>query len=86
MANPDLGEEHVEEIRKKNESAIDAEGWLHSGDKVTSSHSGHINLPCHERRLSNRDVSDNGARKRENYPIRDSILTFAVLSVLYRAQ
>lgn len=33
MANPDLGEEHVAEITKKNEDAIDEEGWLHSGDK-----------------------------------------------------
>eukprot|EP00755_Sulcionema_specki_P030041 Sspe_Gene.1954::Locus_660_Transcript_1_1_Confidence_1.000_Length_2482::g.1954::m.1954/K15013/ACSBG; long-chain-fatty-acid--CoA ligase ACSBG len=35
MANPDLGEEHVEEIRKKNMEAIDSQGWLHSGDKGT---------------------------------------------------
>jgi len=33
MANPDLGEEHVAEITKKNAEAIDDEGWLHSGDK-----------------------------------------------------
>lgn len=33
MANPDLGEEHVAEITKKNNAAIDAQGWLHSGDK-----------------------------------------------------
>mmetsp|Transcript_9462 Transcript_9462/g.28635 ORF Transcript_9462/g.28635 Transcript_9462/m.28635 type:complete len:597 (+) Transcript_9462:43-1833(+) len=34
LANPDLGQEHVETILKKNQGAIDAEGWLHSGDKV----------------------------------------------------
>ena len=33
MANPDLGPEHVAEIKKKTSDAIDAEGWLHSGDK-----------------------------------------------------
>jgi long-chain-fatty-acid--CoA ligase ACSBG len=33
MANPDLGEEHVALIQKKNREAIDDEGWLHSGDK-----------------------------------------------------
>jgi long-chain-fatty-acid--CoA ligase ACSBG len=33
MANPNLGEEHVAEINKKNSDAIDDEGWLHSGDK-----------------------------------------------------
>merc|ERR1711939_876521 len=33
MANPDLGEEHMQEITRKLNSAIDDEGWLHSGDK-----------------------------------------------------
>mmetsp|Transcript_36903 Transcript_36903/g.68090 ORF Transcript_36903/g.68090 Transcript_36903/m.68090 type:complete len:730 (-) Transcript_36903:127-2316(-) len=33
MANPAFGTEHVEEITKKNASAIDKDGWLHSGDK-----------------------------------------------------
>jgi len=32
LANPDMGEAHVAEIREKNAQAIDAEGWLHSGD------------------------------------------------------
>lgn len=32
LANPDLGEEHVAEITKKTEDAIDENGWLHSGD------------------------------------------------------
>jgi len=33
LANPLLGEEHVAEIKKKNEEALDAHGFLHSGDK-----------------------------------------------------
>jgi long-chain-fatty-acid--CoA ligase ACSBG len=33
MANPEMGNEHVAEIINKNKSAIDADGWLHSGDK-----------------------------------------------------
>eukprot|EP00397_Hematodinium_sp_SG-2012_P003901 GEMP01003911.1.p1 GENE.GEMP01003911.1~~GEMP01003911.1.p1 ORF type:complete len:771 (+),score=134.67 GEMP01003911.1:151-2463(+) len=32
MANPKFGKEHVEDVRKNNEEAIDDEGWLHSGD------------------------------------------------------
>merc|ERR1719191_1884312 len=33
LANPDLGPAHVAEIQKKTAETIDAEGWLHSGDK-----------------------------------------------------
>merc|ERR1719379_3144828 len=33
LANPDLGKEHVEDIKKKNAETIDEQGWLHSGDK-----------------------------------------------------
>ena len=33
MGNPDLGAAHMKEIEGKNRSAIDDDGWLHSGDK-----------------------------------------------------
>ncbi|GBG28556.1 Long-chain-fatty-acid--CoA ligase ACSBG2, partial [Hondaea fermentalgiana] len=33
LANPKLGDAHVEEIRKKNAETIDSDGFLHSGDK-----------------------------------------------------
>lgn len=33
MANPDLGSAHEATIKKKNDGAIDNQGWLHSGDK-----------------------------------------------------
>ena len=33
MAQPDFGEAHFKEIEKKTKDAIDAGGWLHTGDK-----------------------------------------------------
>merc|ERR1719487_799002 len=33
LANPRFGKEHMAEMEKKNAEAIDAEGWMHSGDK-----------------------------------------------------
>ncbi len=35
LMNPRLGEEHKAEMLKKNKETIDADGWLHSGDKAS---------------------------------------------------
>ena len=32
LANPRFGEEHLAEIQKKNDEAVDAEGYMHSGE------------------------------------------------------
>mmetsp|Transcript_25153 Transcript_25153/g.71066 ORF Transcript_25153/g.71066 Transcript_25153/m.71066 type:complete len:787 (-) Transcript_25153:144-2504(-) len=37
LANPKFGEEHMEEMRKKNAETIDENGFLHSGDKGSRS-------------------------------------------------
>jgi len=40
LANPELGQEHVDLIKKKTAGAIDEEGWLHSEDKGCVDHRG----------------------------------------------
>jgi long-subunit acyl-CoA synthetase (AMP-forming) len=40
LANPELGKAHVAEIKKKTEESVDADGWLHSGDKGCMSEHG----------------------------------------------
>lgn len=44
MAQPDLGQDHVAEIEKKNQETIDAEGWLHSGDKGMITEAGMVKI------------------------------------------
>merc|ERR1712023_279712 len=44
MAQPDLGDAHVADIKKKNAKAIGEEGWLHSGDKGTMDARGMVKI------------------------------------------
>eukprot|EP00472_Partenskyella_glossopodia_P005267 CAMPEP_0197517088 /NCGR_PEP_ID=MMETSP1318-20131121/2052_1 /TAXON_ID=552666 /ORGANISM="Partenskyella glossopodia, Strain RCC365" /LENGTH=708 /DNA_ID=CAMNT_0043066357 /DNA_START=244 /DNA_END=2370 /DNA_ORIENTATION=+ len=44
MANETLGRDHIKTIQGKNASAIDAKGWLHSGDKGCMSVEGMVKI------------------------------------------
>merc|ERR1719291_1091186 len=44
MAQPDLGQAHVQEITKKTAETIDKDGWLHSGDKGMITEAGMIKI------------------------------------------
>eukprot|EP00933_Yihiella_yeosuensis_P047470 TRINITY_DN43308_c0_g1_i1.p1 TRINITY_DN43308_c0_g1~~TRINITY_DN43308_c0_g1_i1.p1 ORF type:complete len:546 (+),score=116.62 TRINITY_DN43308_c0_g1_i1:36-1640(+) len=44
LANPDLGQEHVDELTKKTRETIDSDGWLHSGDKGMVSAAGMVKI------------------------------------------
>merc|ERR1719355_515864 len=44
MANPDLGPDHLKEIEKKTAETIDADGWLHSGDKGLITEQGMVKI------------------------------------------
>merc|ERR1711912_169437 len=59
MANPDLGDEHVKEIRKKTAETIDSEGWLHSGDKGMITEMGMVKITGRYKELIIGDGGEN---------------------------
>eukprot|EP00928_Gymnodinium_smaydae_P022462 TRINITY_DN1885_c0_g1_i1.p1 TRINITY_DN1885_c0_g1~~TRINITY_DN1885_c0_g1_i1.p1 ORF type:complete len:772 (+),score=190.79 TRINITY_DN1885_c0_g1_i1:67-2316(+) len=59
MANPDMGSEHVAEIQKKTAAAIDAEGWLHSGDKGLVTKDGMVKITGRYKELIIGDGGEN---------------------------
>lgn len=69
MANPDLGEAHVAEIRKKNAEAIDNEGWLHSGDKGCQGTNGMFRITGRYKEL----IIGSGGENIAPVPIEDNI-------------
>jgi len=69
MANPALGPEHVDEIRKKNEEAISKDGWLLSGDKGSLSSEGMIKITGRYKEL----IITAGGENVAPVPIEDNI-------------
>ena len=66
MANPKLGQEHVEEINELNRKAIDKNGWLHSGDKGAISETGML-------KITSTSSSEAGARTSPLGPSRTTL-------------
>jgi len=69
MANPDLGQEHVDEINRKNAEAIDGEGWLHSGDKGCMDARGMVKITGRYKEL----IIGAGGENIAPVPIEDSV-------------
>lgn len=69
MANPRLGADHVEEIKKKNADAIDNEGWLHSGDKGTMTKTGMFHITGRYKEL----IIGAGGENIAPVPVEDSV-------------
>jgi long-chain-fatty-acid--CoA ligase ACSBG len=59
MANADLGQEHVDDINKKVAETIDAEGWLHSGDKGLITNRGMVKITGRYKELIIGDGGEN---------------------------
>merc|ERR1719392_105037 len=59
LASPDLGSEHVAEIQKKTAETIDAEGFLHSGDKGMITEKGMVKITGRYKELIIGDGGEN---------------------------
>ena len=69
MANPALGDEHVQAIIQKNRDAIDADGWLHSGDKGCMGVNGMVKITGRYKDL----IIGSGGENIAPVPIEDNI-------------
>merc|ERR1711915_789906 len=69
MACKDMGDKHVAEIQKKNRDTIDAEGWLHSGDKGLRTMSGMFKITGRYKEL----IIGEGGENIAPVPIEDSV-------------
>merc|ERR1719343_1361164 len=69
MACKEMGDKHVAEIQKKNAETIDAEGWLHSGDKGLKTAAGMVKITGRYKEL----ISGEGGENIAPVPIEDSV-------------
>jgi len=69
LANPDLGQDHVQEIERKTKESIDDEGWLHSGDMACVGAHGMIRVTGRYKEL----IIGSGGENIAPVPIEDHI-------------
>merc|ERR1711870_202449 len=69
LACKDMGDAHVAEINKKTKDTIDAEGWLHSGDKGLKSKTGMVKITGRYKYL----IIGEGGENIAPVPIEDSV-------------
>merc|ERR1712151_1002397 len=74
MACKDMGDKHVAEIQKKTAETIDAEGWLHSGDKGLKTKSGLLKITGRYKEL----IIGEGGENIAPVPIEDSVKALAL--------
>jgi len=69
LANPELGEEHVAEVKKKTAEAIDDDGWMHSGDMGCLGENGFVRITGRYKEL----IITAGGENVAPVPIEDSM-------------
>jgi len=69
LANPDLGADHVAEIKKKTSETIDSDGWLHSGDKGMITKQGMVKITGRYKEL----IIGEGGENIAPVPIEDAV-------------
>merc|ERR1719440_566830 len=69
LANPAFGVEHVKDIKKKTEEAIDEDGWLHSGDMGCLGENGFLKITGRFKEI----IITAGGENVAPVPIEDSI-------------
>merc|ERR1712066_578307 len=69
LACSDMGADHIKSIQKKTAETIDAEGWLHSGDKGIKTDKGMIKITGRYKEL----IIGEGGENIAPVPIEDSV-------------